>query len=391
MSSTSMEDIFKMVAGLQNVQTPAPTAPVASAHQIKTADPDPVLFTPWEPDFMAGYQIKTETGKILSVPHIWDAYVDGEPIILSGPTGSGKSSLAYHLLDIANAKIRKENKVSFLANQKIIKAHIAKGGALDSVDLDQLHAYTLLPYMPAPCLCGPELRTAKLIGDVSIKTDSDTGARFVYTIKGSLLKAWSEGMTWIGEEMDTSPAAVWSESHVFFDGRTKATTVYINGPEEFRKNDRFRVIATMNTLGQGENQQDYAGTQVLNKAFLDRFVYCINLDYLPRDSEITLVHNRTGLRKDIVDKMVLAAQQTRTAASQMPPLVDRAISTRNIMAWSRECLRDEKRIKGSGKEVPANVHDYWQIIAVHAAYPTFLSKIVDDNTRGMFKQYLSIS
>lgn len=363
-------DVFKLLDKLQSVG--ADTIGKLEEEAIHEIEPERSLLHPWEPDFLEGYEIKSPGGCVFTIQDIWDAYAAGENILLTGPSGCGKSSLAFHLLDKANQKVREQNRKILQENVKQMKAGKNK---------EDLQPYHPLPYNIAHYSCHEATRSEELIGTVTVQVKPD-GSRVPVIVRGAVTDAWTQGKTLILEEMDLAAPGVWGETHQFFDGRTKETTIYVNGPERIHKHDRFRVIATANTLGRGENQIEFAGTQMLNTAFLNRFTYIVKLSWLPREKEIQLLHEKTGIRKEIAGKMVQAASQSRSAHDE--GVSDASIGTRDLLSWSRECRRQEKR------KSPADVARYWSHIAVPAAYPTFLSRITDSNTLDSFERFLSL-
>lgn len=374
MSAT--REVFEMLKGLKGVSTSAITGVTDG---LKTMEPDSSLLHRWEPDFMDGYELETVGGHKLTKRHIWDAYVAGENILLTGPSGTGKSTMAFHLLDQANEPIRVQNRKVHQENLRRIKS----GGTEDD-----LEPYTDLPYKVQHYSCKEGTRSEELIGTVTIRINKD-GSREPVVVRGAVTEAWTQGHTLILEEMDFAPPGVWGECHQFFDGRTQETTVYINGPERIKKHDRFRLIATANTLGQGENQIDFAGTQILNKAFLNRFTYIVKLGWLPMAHEIELVHNKTGLGKAIISRMVSTAGQTRESHEEQ--VIDACISTRDLLKWSRECRREEERWVEYG-ESPSDLSadDYWQKIVLPSSVPAFLNGIADSHTQEVYERFLSI-
>jgi MoxR-like ATPase len=365
------KDVFDLLNKLQSLG--ATTVGKLQEEAIHEIEPDISLLHPWEPGFVTGYQIKTSGGHIITLEDIWQAYVGGENILLTGPSGTGKSSLAFHLMDRANESTRVINRKIFEENVKLLKAGTPK---------DELQGYHPLPYQISHYSCHEATRSEELIGTVTIMIMPD-GSRRAVVVRGAVVEAWTEGKTLILEEKDLAAPGVWGETHQFFDGRTKETTIYVNGPERIKKHDRFRVIATANTLGRGENQIEFAGTQMLNTAFLNRFTYIVKLGWLPRDEEINLVIAKTGIRIDIAAKMIDAATQARKAHEES--VCDTTISTRDLLSWSRECLRKEKRTS-----VCASVSEYWSKVAIPSAFPTFLSRIVDKSTQEAFGKFLSI-
>ncbi|WP_421870389.1 AAA family ATPase [Motiliproteus sp.] len=99
----------------------------------------------------------------------------------------------------------------------------------------------------------------------------------------------------------------------------------------------FRLFATANTVGLGNLNGLYHGTQVLNQAQIDRWNIVVSLNYLPRQEEVAIVQGRVpGLANDngqaLVDKMVAVADLTRQgfAAGDLSILM----SPRTVISWA---------------------------------------------------------
>ncbi|TRZ52435.1 MAG: hypothetical protein D4S01_02970 [Dehalococcoidia bacterium] len=375
-------DLLKLLGQLQNT-TPEAVATL-EAEMVRCTEPDQYLLHRYEPDFVDGYKLVTLGGHILTLAQIWDAYIAGENIGFVGSSGCGKSTIAFHLLDEANEPTRVKNRAIYAENVKKLK-----GGAKE-VDLDE---YYQLPYNASHISCHEATRSEDLIGSLTIKVD-DQGNRVPVEVLGAVTDAWSEqkdndgntiskGKTLIMDELDLCSPGVLGECHQYFDGRTKTARVYLNGPRDLHKGDRFRLLATMNTFGRGENQSEFAGTQILNSAFLNRFTYVIQVPWLELSFEVNLIVKKTQIRTEVAKKMVLAAKQAREAHAQ--DTVDATITTRDLLSWARETKRAEAR-----HSTQVNDQEYWKQYSIPSAYPTFISKLVDPNTRDMFDRYLGL-
>lgn len=99
----------------------------------------------------------------------------------------------------------------------------------------------------------------------------------------------------------------------------------------------FRLFATSNTLGLGNLNGLYHGTQMLNHGQIDRWNIVATLNYLPHDEEISIVISRVpeldsdNGRKQ-VSAMVALANLTRKgfAAGDLSSLM----SPRTVIAWA---------------------------------------------------------
>ena len=99
----------------------------------------------------------------------------------------------------------------------------------------------------------------------------------------------------------------------------------------------FRLFATSNTVGLGNLDGLYHGTQVLNHAQLDRWNIVATLNYLPRSEEVAIVQGRVPRYADtegtrMVQAMVEVANLTRQgfAAGDLSTLM----SPRTVIAWA---------------------------------------------------------
>ena len=110
----------------------------------------------------------------------------------------------------------------------------------------------------------------------------------------------------------------------------------------------FRLFATANTVGLGNLNGLYHGTQVLNQAQVDRWNIVTTLNYLPRDEEVAIVVGRVPHYADapgraLVGRMVALAELTRNgfAAGDLSTLM----SPRTVISWAENCeiFRDPAR------------------------------------------------
>jgi cobaltochelatase CobS len=98
----------------------------------------------------------------------------------------------------------------------------------------------------------------------------------------------------------------------------------------------FRLFATANTVGLGNLNGLYPGSQKLNHAQIDRWNIVATLNYLPADEEIAIVLARVpGQPRELVRAMVAVAELTRKgfAAGDLSTLM----SPRTVINWAENC------------------------------------------------------
>lgn len=369
MGKSSLSTAIDLLDKISKVD-PAVVARAAKARedeQVRAYEPEPDLVSRREPGFIAsGY-----SG--MDITALLDAVIGGENVAISGPKGAGKSAMAFHLVDELNESTRVKNRAVWEENKKRIKTGAGP---------DDLLPYTALPYPVEHMSCSLETRVAEIIGDSDLVYD-EQGRRQVVIRWGHVVEAWTKGRMLIVEEPDMADPGVWAGSHQFFDGRTTETSVFVNGSQTIRKHRRFRLIATMNTLGRGENQEEYAGTKVMNTAWANRFGYVVVLDYMKPEVETIVVSTKTGINKSLAEMMVSVAVKSREAHKE--GVVEAPITTRDVLAWARECARAGRRNK-----VAEGDRDMWQLMAVESAKPAFINREPDDATRKAYETYLTL-
>lgn len=100
----------------------------------------------------------------------------------------------------------------------------------------------------------------------------------------------------------------------------------------------FRLFATANTIGLGNLNGMYHGTQTLNQAQIDRWNIVARLDYLAPEAEAEIVHARvpemrTRANGDkLVASMVAMADMTRNAFSAGD--ISTVMSPRTVITWA---------------------------------------------------------
>ena len=94
----------------------------------------------------------------------------------------------------------------------------------------------------------------------------------------------------------------------------------------------FCIFATDNTGGKGDRTGNYTGTEVQNTATLDRFAFCLKMDYLPREKEEEILRNRfPNQSPDEIQRMLKLAQEIRSAFSRGE--LSLTLSTRKLIKF----------------------------------------------------------
>ncbi len=99
----------------------------------------------------------------------------------------------------------------------------------------------------------------------------------------------------------------------------------------------FRLVACGNTQGQGDDSGRYAGTNVQNNASIDRFGTTIVLDYLDAKHEQAILANKCKeLPAPFIAQMVQLANLIRTACKQNQ--INLTMSPRTLINWGQKAI-----------------------------------------------------
>lgn len=244
------------------------------------------------PEHDSNYQIGDH--ERANLEYLAMAMQDDENVLIVGPPGVGKTLMARELASLANQPLRR------------------------------------LPF-------NGEMRVSDLVGSKEITVDEKTGQAITSWRDGPLVDSIQRGHWVLFDEFDSAPSTVTFLLHSLLENPRQLTLMGKDGGSEIVFDDKFRVIATSNTLGYGDESGLYAGTAPMNEALLDRFGIVIRMDYPTRDAEIKILCDRTGVKRDWAAMMVDLAKEVREAQAKQTTLV--SMSTRRLVAWASKAYR----------------------------------------------------
>jgi cobaltochelatase CobS len=99
----------------------------------------------------------------------------------------------------------------------------------------------------------------------------------------------------------------------------------------------FRIVATANTVGMGDESGHYQGARHQSLAILNRFNKWATVDYLDKEAEAKLLMAKApGLSKQIADRLVNFAKEIRAGFRQGAFMY--VVSPRNLITLARDFM-----------------------------------------------------
>lgn len=217
--------------------------------------------------------------------------MDGDKTLITGPTGSGKSSLVKYVCAKLNRPFIRINMSGDVESASLFGTLVVRGGATVWED----GAVTEAAKYGAVCLVDEwELMPAEIaMGMQNLLEDG--------------------GYLYLKEKPGSS------------DDRTVIP------------DSDFRLVFAGNTTGQGDITGAFSGVGVQNTATIDRFTNTIRLAYLSQKHEVEIITSKSNVNKKIATDMVRLASLVRTAYEQGK--VGLTISPRTLINWARKQQR----------------------------------------------------
>jgi len=217
--------------------------------------------------------------------------MDGDKTLITGPTGSGKSSLVKHVCAKLNRPLIRINMSGDVESAALFGTLVVRGGATVWED----GAITEAVKYGAVCLVDEwELMPAEIaMGMQNLLEDG--------------------GYLYLKEKPGTS--------------EDRMITPHAN----------FRLIFAGNTVGQGDTTGAFSGVGIQNTATIDRFTNTIRLGYLEQKHEIDIITSKSNVGRNTATDMVRFASLVRAAYQQ--GRLGLTISPRTLINWARKQQR----------------------------------------------------
>jgi len=250
---------------------------------IHKVEGDAVRFVPSiDPDYVVQ---KDECARLVA------GIEDGDKTLITGPTGSGKSSLVKYVAAKLGLPFLRVNMSGDVQSDAVFGTMVVRGGATVWED----GVITEAVKLGALCLVDEwELMPAEItMGMQNLLEDG--------------------GYLYLKEKPGTS------------EERT------------IKPHDTFRLVFAGNTVGQGDTTGAFAGVGVQNTATIDRFTNTVKLGYLTASHEVDIITSKTSVDKSIAAQMVKLANLVRNAYNQQR--LGLTMSPRTLINWGRKQSR----------------------------------------------------
>ena len=153
---------------------------------------------------------------------------------------------------------------------------------------------------------------------------------------GPLAEAMQCGFIYCADEYDFASPMVASLYQAVLEGkplRIKSANKLV------RPHPDFRIVATGNTNGAGDETGLYAGTQIQNAANYERFGIVAKVEYMPEQQELGVLIGKTGIDKLRAEKLVRYANMMRSSYDKRDvaiPMSPRALINATKLGLARD-------------------------------------------------------
>ncbi|MBL4795827.1 MAG: AAA family ATPase [Oleispira sp.] len=192
-----------------------------------------------------------------------------------------------------------------------------------------------------------EITSMDLVGKTDLTTDKETGQTITNFSEGIIPKAMQGPYILCCDELDFIRPDVAYVMQRLFEGND--FTLLEDGGRVIQPDPNFRIFATANTVGQGDENGMYQGSRPQSLAMLDRFTVWIRVKYLDKAQRLQLITDSSPtLNLELADKLnqyVTEHLEAFTSASVLQP-----ISPRGFLSIAEATVRLAKMNNNSDAE-----------------------------------------
>lgn len=154
-------------------------------------------------------------------------------------------------------------------------------------------------------------------------------------VDGCLPRAMREGHVLVLDEVDHMPAECSSVLHSVLENEGRLV-ITAKGGEVVEAHPNFRVVATANTAGFGNESGRHPNAQVQDAAFLSRFDDVFHVTWMEPKHEKDLLIASANVDADVAELIVKVAHDTRRAVDNGDMLYP--VTLRQTLGWGRNAV-----------------------------------------------------
>ena len=251
---------------------------------ILKLDTLPLEVRDFVPEYDENYTMQLDAAAAIAF-----ALEHGERGLITGPTGSGKSSMVKNLCALMNRPQIRVNMTADMESCVLFGSLVVENGGTIWKD-------------------GPITESVRYGAVVCIDEWDVTPPEILF------------GLQWLFEE----------HGKLYLKEKPGMSKDKFLTPHA-----EFRIVCLGNTIGQGDDTGKFAGVNVQNSATIDRFQTTVHLGYLDREHERTIIKKACpALSSDFIKKMIQLASLVRAAYEQGN--INLTMSPRTLINWGRK-------------------------------------------------------
>jgi cobaltochelatase CobS len=163
----------------------------------------------------------------------------------------------------------------------------------------------------------------------------EKGATVSKFVEGVLPKAMQQPCILLVDEMDFGKSGIMYVMQRALE--SKGLLLTEDHGRLVTPHENFRIVATANTRGQGDEYGCYPGARVQSNALLDRFTVWLHVDYMnEKEEKALLTSSYPTLDKTAVDQLTLFAKEIRKAFTNRELLM--SISPRSLLSIAESSM-----------------------------------------------------
>ena len=171
--------------------------------------------------------------------------------------------------------------------------------------IEQIAHYTHRPYMRVQHTAN--MTESDLTGQWTVKAGET-----VFEL-GPLALAMKHGWLYLADEYDFAYPSILGVYQSVLEGKALVIKEADAANRIIRPHPDFRLIATGNTNGSGDDTGLYQGTNLQNAANYSRFAITVQVEYMKKKAEVVLVRQQGGVVEDDAVQLVNWANEVRRA------------------------------------------------------------------------------